>query len=131
MHGLYATDASWLDTAGRLLIVAFFLIVGVRNLQREHVDDHVKRLTMFKAPFPVVTFWIGQTLEFVSCALILLNWHAALGVIGLIVFTVVATGLLLRFWEAPDPRMRLGMQNGFLANLAVLGGLLLLFQNVR
>ena len=100
-------------------------------LMREHVDDHVKRLTMFKAPFPVVTFWIGQTLEFVSCALILLNWHAALGVIGLIVFTVVATGLLLRFWEAPDPRMRLGMQNGFLANLAVLGGLLLLFQNVR
>jgi len=131
MHGLYATDGSWLDTAGRLLIVAFFLIVGIRNLQREHVEDHVKRLTMFKAPFPVVTFWIGQALEFASCALILTDWHARWGVLGLIVFTILATALLLRFWDAPDPRMRVGMQNGFLANIAVVGGLLLLFQDVR
>ena len=29
MSGLYATDASWLDTAGRLLIVALFVIGGL------------------------------------------------------------------------------------------------------
>ena len=53
------------------------------------------------------------------------------GVILLIVFTVVASLLLLRFWEMDDPMKRMGMQNGFLANLAVLGGLLLLLQNMR
>jgi len=131
MHGLYATDASWLDTAGRVLMAAFFLIVGVRNLQRQHVADHVKRLALSRAPFPAFTFWIGQGLEFMSCALLLLDWHADLGVIGLLVFTVLATALLLRFWEAPDPKMRVGMQNGFLANVAIVGGLLLLLQNVR
>ena len=31
---MYYQDASWLDTAGRLLIVAFFLAVGLRNLQK-------------------------------------------------------------------------------------------------
>jgi len=127
---VYYQDASWLDTAGRLLMVAFFLAVGLRNLQKIHIEDHVKRLTNFKAPFPRATFWIGQTMEFVGCALVLLNWYPAVGVLLLIVFTVVASALLLRFWEAEGP-MRTGMQNGMLANIGVLGGLLLLLQNVR
>ena len=131
MHGLYPNDASLLDTAGRLLIVALFLIIGIRNLQKFHVDDHIARLTKFKAPFPRVTFWVGQTMEFVACAMILFNWHADIGVILLIVFTVVASLLLLRFWEVDVPPMRVGMQNGMVANIGVVGGLLLLLQNVR
>ena len=127
---MYPQDASWLDTAGRLLMVAFFLAVGLRNLQKVHVDDDIARLTRFKAPFPKLTFWIGQTMEFVGCALVLLNWHPAIGVILLLVFTVVASGLLLRFWEVDGP-MRTGMQNGMLANVGIVGGLLLLLQHVR
>jgi putative oxidoreductase len=127
---MYAGDASLLDTAGRLLMVAFFLAVGLRNLQRQHIDDHVKRLTNFKAPFPVLTFWTGQGMEFVGCALVLLNWHAAIGVLLLLVFTIVASALLLRFWEVQGA-MRTGMQNGMLANVGVVGGLLLLLQHVR
>jgi putative oxidoreductase len=127
---MYPQDASWLDTAGRLLMVAFFLAVGLRNLQKVHIDDHVARLTKFKAPFPQVTFWIGQTMEFVGCALVLLNWHPAIGVGLLLVFTVVASALLLRFWEVDGP-MRTGMQNGMLANVGIVGGLLLLLQHVR
>ena len=127
---MYDQDASWLDTAGRLLMVAFFLAVGLRNLQKVHIDDHVARLTKFKAPFPKLTFWIGQTMEFVGCALLLLNWYPAIGVGLLLVFTVVASALLLRFWEVDGP-MRTGMQNGMLANIGIVGGLLLLLQHVR
>lgn len=127
---MYYQDASWLDTAGRLLIVAFFLAVGLRNLQKVHVDDHIARLTKTKAPFPKQTFWIGQTMEFVGCALVLLNWYPAIGVGLLLVFTVVASALLLRFWEVDAP-MRTGMQNGMLANVGIVGGLLLLLQHVR
>jgi putative oxidoreductase len=127
---MYYQDASWLDTAGRLLLVAFFLAVGLRNLQKVHIEDHVKRLTTFKAPFPQLTFWIGQAMEFVGCALVLFNWHPAVGVVLLLVFTVVASALLLRFWEVQGP-MRTGMQNGMLANIGIVGGLLLLLQNVR
>ena len=132
MPGLYAGDASWLDTAGRLLIVAFFLIVGIRNLQKHQVEDHVQRLEAYGTPFltPAQTFWAGTVLEFVGCALLLFNWYPALGALCLILFTVLATALMLRFWEVDDPAKRIGMQNGFLANIAVLGGLLLLLQNV-
>lgn len=127
---MYYQDASWLDTAGRLLMVAFFLAVGLRNLQKHHVEDHINRLAKFKAPFPKLTFWTGQTIEFVGCALLLINWHPAIGVILLVVFTVLASALLLRFWEVEGP-MRTGMQNGMMANIGIVGGLLLLLQNVR
>ena len=127
---MYYQDASWLDTAGRLLIVAFFLAVGLRNLQKVHVDDHIARLTKFKAPFPKQAFWIGQIMEFVGCALVLFNWYPAIGVGLLLVFTVVASALLLRFWEVDAP-MRTGMQNGMLVNVGIVGGLLLLLQHVR
>jgi putative oxidoreductase len=132
MGGFFASDASWLDTAGRLLIVAFFLIVGIRNLQQHQVDDHVQRLEAYGTPFltPAQTFWAGTVLEFVGCALLLLDWYPAIGALCLILFTVLATALMLRFWEVDDPGKRIGMQNGFLANIAVLGGLLLLLQNV-
>ena len=131
MQGLYINDASWLDTAGRLLIVVFFLVVGIRNLSKHHVEDHIKRLAMTGTPMPAAAFWAGVVIEFVGCALLLANWHPAIGVLLLIVFTVLATALLLRFWEADDPMKRIGMQNGFMANVAIVGGLLLLLQNVR
>ena len=102
----------------------------MRNLQKVHVDDHIARLTKFKAPFPKLAFWIGQTMEFVGCALVLFNWYPAIGVGLLLVFTVVASALLLRFWEVDAP-MRTGMQNGMLANVGIVGGLLLLLQHVR
>lgn len=127
---MYVQDASWLDTAGRLLLVAFFLAVGIRNLQSHHIEDHVKRLGAAGAPMPRAAFWIGQGMEFVGCALVLANWHPAIGVILLLVFTIVASALLLRFWDAQGP-MRTGMQNGMLANVGIVGGLLLLLQHVR
>lgn len=117
MQGLYFNDASWIDSAGRLLIVAFFLIVGIRNVAPASVQDHVKRLDFFRTPMPLVTFWIGIVLEAVGCAMILANWHPAVGVFCLIVFTVLATLLLLRFWEMNDPMKATGMRNGFLANI--------------
>ena len=43
---------------------------------------------------------------------------------------MLASLLLLRFWEMDDPMKRTGMQNGLLANIGVVGGLLLLLQNV-
>jgi len=130
MLGIYSNDASIYDSAGRLLILAFFVIVWLRNLSSHHIEDHVKRLTFFKAPLPRATFWIGMALDAFGCALLLANWHPAIGALCLIVFTVLASLLLLRFWEMDDPMKRTGMQNGLLANIGVVGGLLLLLQNV-
>ncbi len=128
MQPLY-DDPSWLVTFGRWLIVLFFLAVGIRNCFKPQVEDHLHRLKVFRAPFPLYTFWTGQTLELVGCALVLANWHPAIGAGCLIVFTVLASALLLRFWEVDDPFKKAIMRNAMLANTAVVGGLLLLLHN--
>jgi uncharacterized membrane protein YphA (DoxX/SURF4 family) len=128
---LYPNDASLLDSAGRLLIVALFVILGIRNVSAHQIEDHVHRLGLAGAPMARLVFWIGVALEFTGSALLLINWHPAIGALCLIVFTVLASSLLHRFWTVTDPGKRIGMQNGMCANIAVVGGLLLLLQNVR
>jgi uncharacterized membrane protein YphA (DoxX/SURF4 family) len=62
---------SWLDTAGRLLIVACFLVTGLGNLTRARIKDHIDRMVAFGTPLPRATFWIGIALQLAGCALLL------------------------------------------------------------
>lgn len=124
-------DASWPDTAGTLLIVGFFIVAGLCNLTPARIKDHIDRLGGFGVPLPAAVFWFGIALQFTGCALVLAGWHADLGVLCLIVFTVVANALFHRFWNATDPVRRNTLRLMLLNGTAILGGLLLLLQNVR
>jgi uncharacterized membrane protein YphA (DoxX/SURF4 family) len=95
-------DASWLNTAGTLLIVGFFIVAGLFNLTPARIKDHIQRLGDFGVPLPAAAFWFGIALQFTGCALVLAGWHADIGVLFLIVFTVVANALFHRFWTATD-----------------------------
>ncbi len=117
--------------AGRLLIVAFFVIAGLMNLTPARIQDHIDRATAFKTPFPTFVFWFGIALQFASCALILAGWHARLGVIGLIVFTVCASAIYHRFWQMADPLKRNFSRLALLNNVAITGGRLLLLVLTR
>lgn len=124
-------DATWLNAAGKLLIVGFFVVAGLYNLAPARIKDHIERLAEFGVPLPAAVFWFGITLQFTGCALVLADWHAEVGVLFLIVFTVVANALFHRFWTATDPVRRNTMRLLLLNGVAILGGLLLLLQNVR
>jgi putative oxidoreductase len=124
-------DASWLDAAGRLLLVLFFLVTGLCNLTRERIKDHIDRMAAFRTPFPAAAFWIGITLQFTGCALLATGWHAEAGVYCLILFTLAATAIFHRFWNMQDPMQRNVSRLMLLNNTAILGGLLLLLENLR
>ena len=124
-------DASLLDTAGRLLIVGFFLAAGLCNLTPARIKDHIDRMAAFHTPFPAAAFWTGIALQFTGCALLLAGWHADLGVVFLIVFTIAATAIFHRFWQMTDPQRRNASRVMFLNNTGLLGGLVLLLENVR
>jgi uncharacterized membrane protein YphA (DoxX/SURF4 family) len=124
-------DASWLDTAGRLLIVGFFLVAGVLNLAPARIKDHIDRLAAFGVPLPAAAFWFGLALQFTGCALLITGWHAEIGAWCLIVFTVVANALFHRFWTVQDPARRNTLRLMLLNGVAITGGLLLLLQNTR
>lgn len=124
-------EPSWLDAAGRLLIVFFFVVAGLCNLTRAQIRDHIGRMAAFGTPFPAPAFWAGIALQFAGCALLLADWHAELGVACLMVFTVAATAIFHRFWSMQDPLKRNVSRVILLNNIGVLGGLTLLLENVR
>jgi putative oxidoreductase len=124
-------DASLLDTAGRLLIVGFFLAAGLCNLTPARIKDHIDRMAAFHTPLPAAAFWTGIVLQFTGCALLLTGWHAAIGTGFLIVFTIAATAIFHRFWQMTDPQRRNASRVMFLNNTGLLGGLVLLLENVR
>jgi putative oxidoreductase len=124
-------DLLWTDTAGRLLIVACFLVTGLCNLTPARIKDHIDRMAAFHTPAPAAVFWIGIALQFTGCALLLADWYAEIGVWCLILFTVAATAVFHRFWSMQDPAKRNLSRIILLGNTGILGGLLLLLENVR
>jgi len=124
-------DASPLDTAGRLLIAGFFVAAGLCNLTPARIKDHIDRMAGYRTPFPAAAFWTGIALQFTGSALLVAGWHADVGAACLIVFTVAATVIFHRFWQMTDPRQRNVSRVMFLNNVGLLGGLVLLLQNVR
>ena len=124
-------DTTVLDLAGRLLIVLFFLVAGIANMTPQKIKDHIDRMAAAHTPLPTLAFWFGIFLQFTGCALILTGWHADIGVWFLIVFTIAATAIFHRFWQVTDPMRRNIGRIMLLNNTAILGGLLLLLQNVQ
>jgi uncharacterized membrane protein YphA (DoxX/SURF4 family) len=124
-------DASWLAATGRLLIVFSFVVAGLSNLTPAAIKQHTERLAGFHVPFPGLAFWIGIAVQFTGCALVLIGWHADIGVICLIAFTVAATAIYHRFWSKKDPMQRTISRITLVGNTAIVGGLLLLLQIVR
>jgi uncharacterized membrane protein YphA (DoxX/SURF4 family) len=127
---MYA-DASWIEIAGRLLIVAFFVVAGLYNLSGQQVRDHIEALAGFGVPFPAAAFWFGLAMQFAGCALLLADWHPEVGAGLLIVFTIVANALFHRFWTVEDPARRNVRRLLLLNGIAILGGLLLMLETVR
>jgi len=122
-------DATWLGTAGKLLIVGFFVAAGLYNLAPARIKDHIERLAAFGVPLPALAFWFGMALQFTGCALLLSGWHPAAGALCLIVFTVTANALFHRFWTVSDPARRNTLRLMLLNGIAITGGLLLLLQD--
>ena len=124
-------SGSWIEIAGRLLLVAFFLAAGLLNLAPARVKDHVDRMAGFGVPFPAAAFWSGIALQFAGCALLLADWRPGIGAGCLIAFTVAANAIFHRYWLVTDPARRNFTRLLLLNGIAITGGLLLLLANVK
>ena len=124
-------DATGFETAGRLLMVSFFLVAGSMNLTPARIKDHVDRMAGFGVPLPAATFWTGMVIQFTGCALLLADWHPEFGAWCLIVFTAVANAIFHRFWMVRDAARRNTTRLMLLNGIAILGGLLLVLESAR
>ena len=64
-------------------------------------------------------------LELGASIMILTGWMRWLGALALAAFTLLATGIALRFWELPAGPNRFNAANGFFEHLGLVGGFLL------
>ena len=92
-------ELSFLDSAGRLLIVGFFLVAGLSNMTRERIREHIERMRANGMPAVAAAFWFGVVLQFCGCALLLAGWHADIGALLLIIFTVMLPLNLVFFFS--------------------------------
>jgi uncharacterized membrane protein YphA (DoxX/SURF4 family) len=64
-------------------------------------------------------------LELGASVMILAGWQRWLGALGLAGFTLLATGIALRFWEMPAGHERFMAANSFFEHLGLVGAFLL------
>lgn len=117
--------------AGKWMLLTLFLVAGALNLAPARVKDHIARMAAWGVPLPAAAFWFGIAMEFAGCALVILGWHAQIGIGLLIAFTAIAGGIFHRFWLVEDPLRRQMLRIGLLNNIAVIGGLLVLLHVMR
>ena len=109
---------------GRILIGAIFLVSGIAKL----TDTAGTAGYMMEAGIPYAhqLAIIAGVAEILGALSIIFGFLTRLGALGLILFMLPTTFLFHAFWTFDGPEMKTQMVN-FMKNLAIIGGLALLF----
>jgi len=121
----YSLWENFLLRAGRVLIGWIYVESGWRKLTG--MDAFIASLTRRDVPQATVLGWIGAPLEFLGGLALLFGAWTRCAAAAMIVFTIVATLIGHRYWEITDLAVRRMQQSHFAKNLAIIGGLILLF----
>jgi len=121
MHALCDLVRQYGPLAGRILITAIFLVSGYHKIVGfAAVSGMMAKMGM---PMPDLLLAGAIAFEIGGALMVLLGWHACLGALLLVVFTVPATLIFHNFW-AVDAAQYQNQFNHFMKNAAMIGGLL-------
>jgi len=116
-------DHSVIEIIGHVMIAFLFVFRAIHAFPT--FDNHAQRFVRRGIPFPRVFLGGGFATMLAGGTMVALDYHAAIGAAGLVVFTVLANLLYHDFWAMEPGRMRDNHRNIFCNNIAVMGGLLL------
>lgn len=114
---------TYLVELGRICLGALFVVAGVRHFFLQPPLTAI--MAARGVPMPRLALLAGSTFEIVCGALVALDQLTTWAAVGLVLFTIVATLIFLPFWRLPPGPEREGAFNGCLANIGVVGGLLI------
>jgi putative oxidoreductase len=115
---------AWADVVGRIGLALLFLWSGYDKLA--HPASTVAYMQAYGLPAADLLIWPAALLEAVGGAMLALGWRARWVALALAVYTVAATFVFHAYWSVPADQV-MNEQIHFMSNLAIGGGLLLLF----
>ena len=115
-------NAHGLILAGRLLIGGLFVIGGITHFFV--LPIMVRQMTERGVPFARPALIAGSLFEIIAGLTVMLGWLVSLAAGLLIAFTVASSCMMMNFWDL-DGEKRLAALDGWMSNLGVIGGLLI------
>ena len=117
-----AEFADWTIVLGRFVLGAFFAYGGFTHFLA--LDPITQAMAERGVPQPRLVLIAGSLFQIVFGLLLAFGIAVPAAAIALIAFTVVASMMLVDFWNRQGPE-RMALRNVFLSNLAIIGGLLI------
>jgi putative oxidoreductase len=108
----------------RVLLALMFVLAGFGKLTG--LEGTAGYIASKGLPMPMVLAVAVGALELVAGVMLIVGWQARWAALALAVFTVVASVIFHNYWAMPAEQ-QLMQQLMFMKNLAVTGGLLLVF----
>ena len=93
-------DHSLIQTIAHVLVAICFIAIGVINFFRRATVYEEMRGFSFAAP--EIALPIGLASQWIGGLLIMLDYYAGIGALILVVFTIVASFIFLRWWKIKD-----------------------------
>lgn len=109
--------------AGRVALGGMFVAAGIIHFFRFAAVS--QRLAASGIPFPRFVLLAGSLLQIAAGGALALGLCVRPAALGLVVFTIAATLMVLRFWTMPHGPERHMIFNAALINVGLIGGLLI------
>ncbi len=107
----------------RILLASYFLKAGVSNFK--NFSKLVPFVASKKIPLPGVAMAAVIFVQIIGSLMVIFNFYAAIGAIGLLLFTLMANLFICTYWAMKGIQRR-NINFLFDANIAVMGGLLII-----
>ena len=107
---------------GRILLGGLFVLGGVHHFFM--LQPLTSALAARGVPLARVALIVASVFQTVAGVLVMIGQYVAPAAIGLVLFTIVASILMLNFWSL-EGAARDSAKQGFQTNLAIIGGLLI------
>lgn len=108
--------------AGRVLLGGMFVVAGLRHLTI--VPALTTAVEARGLPFPRTVVLVGTAFQIAAGFALAVGFCVTWAALGLILFTAVASVMLVNFWDRQDEE-RIALANAFQTNIGLIGGLLL------
>lgn len=119
---LSADQAHIATIIGRILLGGLYVAGGIRHFMS--LPAITGAIAARGVPMPRFVLIAGSFFQIVCGALLMLGLWATAAALGLVIFTILASIMMMNFWSM-DGAARAGAINGWQTNLALIGGLLI------